>query len=241
MKRKTILAMTIVLCLGSSRMTVFAAPKLMSDGAAFDAEYYAQTYPDVAAVFGTDENLLYQHYLVCGKIEGRKPYREGDEVSVLMPYIARSQEDIELLGGVNEFAKGYSNYNGDLVRADYSSDPLYQEIWADVSQTMAAAQAGTDIWPVREHRYLIAHKFSNDKYRYDSKYINDLLKNLEMDFKIYYKDAVALCTDGKWHKFNMDKRNNLGFTNAQTFESGVITMGAPRYGDFYATYLIYCE
>lgn len=222
-------------------MTVCAEPKAMPDGTIFDAEYYAENNPDVAAAFGTDENLLYQHYLGCGKIEGRKPYRDGDEALILMPYIERSQEDIELIGGVNEFAKGYSNYNGDLIRADYSSDPLYQEIWADVSQTMAAAQAGTDIWPVCEHRYLIAHKFSNDKYRYDLKYINDLLKNLEMDFKIYYRDAVALCTDGKWHKFNMNKRNDIGLINAQSFESGVIIVGAPKYGDFYISYLIYCK
>lgn len=72
------------------------------------------------------------------------------------------------------------------------------------------------------------HRLSNDKYRYDFKHINDLLKNLEMDFKIYYKDAVALCTDGKRHKFNMDKRNDIGLINAQSFESGVTIVDAPQ-------------
>lgn len=49
----------------------FAAPKTMSDGATFDAEYYAENNPDVKAVFGTDEDLLYQHYVMFGKAEGR--------------------------------------------------------------------------------------------------------------------------------------------------------------------------
>ena len=55
-------------------MTAFAAPKTMSDGGIFDAEYYAQHNADVVAAFGTDENALYQHYLTYGKSEGRLPY-----------------------------------------------------------------------------------------------------------------------------------------------------------------------
>ena len=74
MKKKllpTLLLIAIMsLCFG---MTAFASPKTMSDGTVFDAEYYAKTYPDVAAVFGTDENALYQHYCDFGKAEGRKP------------------------------------------------------------------------------------------------------------------------------------------------------------------------
>ena len=58
-------------------MPVFAAPKQMADGNMFDAEYYATSNPDVASVFGADENLLYSHYINCGKIEGRKPYADG--------------------------------------------------------------------------------------------------------------------------------------------------------------------
>lgn len=51
-----------------------AGPKQMADGTLFDAVYYASTYPDVAAVFGTDEAMLYNHYVLCGKAEGRLPY-----------------------------------------------------------------------------------------------------------------------------------------------------------------------
>lgn len=38
---------------------------------AFDAQYYAQQNPDVAAAVGTDKDALYIHYLLCGAAEGR--------------------------------------------------------------------------------------------------------------------------------------------------------------------------
>jgi len=40
----------------------------------FDPIYYAQTYPDVAAVLGTDAEALYNHYVNFGQKEGRIPY-----------------------------------------------------------------------------------------------------------------------------------------------------------------------
>ena len=39
----------------------------------FDPVYYAATYPDVYAAFGNNANLLYRHYLLFGKAEGRYP------------------------------------------------------------------------------------------------------------------------------------------------------------------------
>ena len=51
-----------------------AGPKQMADGGLFDAAYYAATYPDVVAAFGTDEAMLYNHYVLYGKAEGRLPY-----------------------------------------------------------------------------------------------------------------------------------------------------------------------
>ena len=55
-------------------LIALASPKQMPDGTTFDAEYYAQTYPDVAAAVGSDETALYNHYVQFGKAEGRKPY-----------------------------------------------------------------------------------------------------------------------------------------------------------------------
>ena len=74
MKKKlsivTLLTIVMTMCFG---MTAFASPKTMPDGTVFDAEYYAKTYPDVSSAIGTDENALYQHYVMAGKAEGRHP------------------------------------------------------------------------------------------------------------------------------------------------------------------------
>ena len=61
--------------------SVHAAPVQMPDGNIFDAEFYAATYPDVVAVFGTDPATLYYHYLTCGAAEGRQPYASAPVVT----------------------------------------------------------------------------------------------------------------------------------------------------------------
>ena len=67
MKRKFIIAAAaLALMLGQS-ITAFASPEVMPDGTLFDAEYYAQANPDVAAVLGMDADAMYQHYLMYGK------------------------------------------------------------------------------------------------------------------------------------------------------------------------------
>ena len=60
--KKVLVTAIIGLMITASPMTVFAAPKLMPDGGVFDPQYYAETYPDVKEAFGTNENLLYNHY-----------------------------------------------------------------------------------------------------------------------------------------------------------------------------------
>lgn len=60
-----------------------AAPVTMPDGGTFDAEYYAQNNPDVVAILGTDANVLYQHYLTSGRLEGRKPYADNAQAGTV--------------------------------------------------------------------------------------------------------------------------------------------------------------
>lgn len=69
--KKAILTVLATVTVLSSSLTAFAAPEVMPDGVVFDAEYYAQNNPDVAAVLGTDTDALYQHYANFGKEEGR--------------------------------------------------------------------------------------------------------------------------------------------------------------------------
>lgn len=71
MKKKLFILSTVITLALSSSITVCAQPQIMPDGVVFDAEYYAQTNPDVVAVFGTDANMLYLHYTQYGKAEGR--------------------------------------------------------------------------------------------------------------------------------------------------------------------------
>lgn len=80
MKKRALIAIALLTLVFGS-VTVQAAPKTMPDGGTFDAEFYAATYPDVQAAFGTDENLLYRHYLEYGKAEGRLPYAAGNEAA----------------------------------------------------------------------------------------------------------------------------------------------------------------
>ena len=82
MKKRTILLLATVSAMLASSTTVCAAPERMPDGTIFDADYYAQTYPDVAMVTGTDSAALYQHYINFGKSEGRSATNPADEAEV---------------------------------------------------------------------------------------------------------------------------------------------------------------
>lgn len=55
----------------------------LPDGTVFDPVFYANTYPDVAVAIGTDANLLAQHYIMCGKAEGRLPSAGGTAAPIL--------------------------------------------------------------------------------------------------------------------------------------------------------------
>lgn len=65
--RKAVLSMTAAAMMLGSSLSVSAAGL----GDVFDAEYYADTYADVKAVFGDDADALFQHYLTYGISEGR--------------------------------------------------------------------------------------------------------------------------------------------------------------------------
>lgn len=64
----------MILAVAFSGNSVQAATKTMADGGKFDAAFYASSYPDVVAVLGKSEKVLYNHYKAYGKAEGRLPY-----------------------------------------------------------------------------------------------------------------------------------------------------------------------
>lgn len=123
-KRKLLIVMMAISAMFAQGITVCAAPERMPDGTIFDADYYAATYPDVAAAVGTDSGALYQHYVNFGKAEGRSATNPADAEKV-----AKMQEEVRTLtisfagdctlggfkgqGGKNLFRDYYELYGND--------------------------------------------------------------------------------------------------------------------------------
>nr|WP_297704137.1 hypothetical protein [uncultured Butyrivibrio sp.] len=98
-------------------VNVYAAPKTMSDGQTFDAEFYAEKYPDVKAAYGNDEAKLYEHYLSFGKAEGRLPYAAaaGDTAPktndlVIGNIDETAEKQAEMQAGYNALPQNVKNF-----------------------------------------------------------------------------------------------------------------------------------
>lgn len=85
----------------SQSMAAQAAPKKMKDGTVFDAEYYAKAYPDVVAVYGSDEMALYQHYKEYGKKENRRATADSDTDTFDAKYYAEQNPDVVAVYGTD--------------------------------------------------------------------------------------------------------------------------------------------
>lgn len=86
-KKKFMLPLAAAALMLSSSITVSAAPEVIQvngKNEVFDHEYYANTYPDLAAALGSDRETLIQHYISCGKGEGRAAYAPGTDVDALL-------------------------------------------------------------------------------------------------------------------------------------------------------------
>lgn len=60
----------------------------------FDATFYAAANPDVAALYGTDATMLFQHFLVAGMSEGR----QGNASFNVHTYKAANPQLVALFG-----------------------------------------------------------------------------------------------------------------------------------------------
>lgn len=67
-----------------------------SYAAVFDYIYYAQCYPDLQAVFGTDEAALLNHFITCGMAEGRQGNAEFN-----VQYYRAKYPDLQAVFGDN--------------------------------------------------------------------------------------------------------------------------------------------
>ncbi|MCM1538392.1 MAG: DUF6273 domain-containing protein [bacterium] len=70
----------------------------------FDAGYYAARYPDLAAVFGSDEAALFNHFVSCGMAEGRQGSAEFD-----VNFYRAAYPDLAAVFG-NDLPAYYSHY-----------------------------------------------------------------------------------------------------------------------------------
>ncbi len=70
----------------------------------FNAEYYAAKYPDLAAVFGSNEAALFNHFLTCGMAEGRQGSAEFD-----VNFYRAAYPDLQAVFG-DDLAAYYNHY-----------------------------------------------------------------------------------------------------------------------------------
>lgn len=120
MKRRMILVAVLATMLFGSGLTAYAAPQRMVDGAVFDAEWYAQQNPDIAAAFpGASPDLLYWHYATSGAKEGRPPYDVSTfDPAAVLPYAGAPRADLALpsLTPAESYNKDAQHY-GSLVKS----------------------------------------------------------------------------------------------------------------------------
>ena len=102
---------------------VRAQKNLMPDGTYFDAEYFADTNPNIASYFGSDEDTLFKYYSRYGRMQGMKAYDDGvrclivigdSRVCGLLCTLMRS-DDIET---VSTFVKDNGKYMSGIFRDD---------------------------------------------------------------------------------------------------------------------------
>ena len=117
MKKVFIMFLTAVTVTCSS-LTAFAAPETMPDGTVFDAEYYAQTYPDVAAAIGTGRDALYNHYVTFGKAEGRYACASDAGQSTVNPAENPISVQNNIIGTAPIEALVYIDYLPDFLLTD---------------------------------------------------------------------------------------------------------------------------
>ncbi len=202
--KKTVVTMIAVTMALSSSLTTFAAPETMADGSVFDAEYYAQNNPDIAAVYGTDKDTLFQHYTLYGKAEGRQAYASnegsitrygvllepGDENYLRAGYLVAGfdysltpvTENVYYTLEAGQWVEHreplqtprVSDPAADFVRKDWSGDQRYQDIRNEVIEVMAGRESETEINVESRVKYFCANQQDYEEFY-------ALLKNLSID------------------------------------------------------------
>lgn len=134
MKKSILFLFTLITLSLGWNMTVCASPATMEDGTVFDAEFYAQTYPDVAAAYGTDASALYRHYFSFGKAEGRLAMAPGAAETSVQPAAAPINQEPT----VSVAALQVLEYTNAYRRAGGRSDLKWDSTLAQIADLRAA-------------------------------------------------------------------------------------------------------
>ncbi len=141
------LSVTVGAMLAGNGIVANAQPKEMKDGTVFDAEYYAQRYADVTAVYGTDETSLFQHYTDYGKSENREAVKAPGKETFDADYYAGANPDVTAVYGTgsNNLYQHYLQYGKEEGRSPVATAGTKANTGAAVSEpkTEAAPAAQT--------------------------------------------------------------------------------------------------
>ena len=160
----------------------------------FDAEFYAEQYPDVKKALGTEEQALYKHYIMFGKAEGRLPVAPPKTIDANigvyktltkdLPSYTTEQEaeyaakvPVTLGNNDSQYLCYQSEYYLEWLekeREDYSSDPIYRAARNYIVQVM---ENGFDKQVIYAPIY-----FTIDS-KEDSDYLLNVLMNLSVDLR----------------------------------------------------------
>lgn len=139
------LSVTVGTMLASNGMMANAQPKEMEDGTIFDAEYYAQKYADVVAVYGTEEASLFQHYTDYGKAENREAVKAPSKAAFDADYYANANPDVVAVYGIgsNNLYQHYLQYGKEEGRSPVATAGAKANASATVSEPKTEAASTT--------------------------------------------------------------------------------------------------
>lgn len=139
------LSVTVGTMLVSNGIVANAQPKEMKDGTVFDAEYYAQRYADVVAVYGTEEASLFQHYTDYGRSENREAVKAPSKATFDADYYASANPDVVAVYGTgsNNLYQHYLQYGKEEGRSPVAAAGTKVNTGAAVSEPKAEAAPAT--------------------------------------------------------------------------------------------------
>lgn len=139
------LSVTVGTMLASNGIVANAQPKEMKDGTVFDAEYYAQRYADVVAVYGTEEASLFQHYTDYGRSENREAVKAPSKATFDADYYASANPDVVAVYGTgsNNLYQHYLQYGKEEGRSPVATAGTKANTSTTVSEPKAETVSPT--------------------------------------------------------------------------------------------------